>query len=251
MEENKTLINDRTALEALESATELVAFVVNDEIPEDEDMDIPDLETNENDGNVDEILDNEDVISDLKTNENEVNVVPEPEITNAVLDSYKVHELMDFIKSRRPNLRCSGWGKDRLKNLAKSILKHQNDSNQPKLVLDMDVFHEIELKRKCFANHDLNWMDYTKIKKKQIPSGFGQYVIHKFLTETFIKAFEGQEAVATGIKRAADKGSQMYKSKKIQFVEFSVNDDPNLILFRGHVMASYKKEIRYIIHILL
>ena len=110
------------------------------------------------------------------------------------------------------------------------------------LVLDLDTFKEIESKRKCFDSADLIWTDYTKLNKNVIPNGFGLDVITKFLTETFIKAYNDQNPVETGIENPAKKGSQMYKSKKVQMVEWSI--DKNLILFRAHVMGSLKQELR-------
>ena len=108
--------------------------------------------------------------------------------------------------------------------------------------MDWKSFEEIETKRKLFDNPELEWLDYSKMAKNEIPKGFGQYVIAKFLTETFVTAFKGQDAVDTGIAKAADKGSLMYKSKKVQMVEFSIGDE--LVMFRSHVMASYANEIR-------
>ena len=167
--------------------------------------------------------------------------------TEADLDNAKnVSVLIEFIKEKRPNMRgLLGYRKEELLKLAKDILKYKDDQ-EPDLVMDWKSFEEIETRRTLFDNPDLEWLDYTKMSKNEIPKAFGQYVIAKFLTETFVAAFQGQDAVDTGIAKAANKGSLMYKSKKVQMVEFCISDVDELVMFRSHVMASYKNEIRYV-----
>ena len=61
-----------------------------------------------------------------------------------------------------------------------------------------NAFNEMEERRKMFENSDLVWIDYEKIKKSQIPSNFGLDVITNFLTQTYIKAYQGAEAIDIG-----------------------------------------------------
>ena len=97
-------------------------------------------------------------------------------------------------------MRCSAYQWDELLKLAKDILKSNQSEESGKLILDIKSFNELEERRKLFENPDLIWVEYEKLKRNQIPNNFGLDLITNFLTQTYIKAYQGAEAIDIGKK---------------------------------------------------
>ena len=96
-------------------------------------------------------------------------------------------------------MRCSGYHWDQLLKLAQDILRSNQFEESEELILDTNAFSEMEERRKLFEKPDIIWSDYEKLKRNQIPNNFGLDVITNFLTQTYIKAYQGAEAIDIGM----------------------------------------------------
>ena len=149
--------------------------------------------------------------------------------TDEQFDKMKREEIIEFLRSR--GKRRSGL-KAELLAYAKAVAKETLEEN---IIADSNVLEEILEKRKIFEDDTMQWSSFQSLKSSDIPKAFTMSVITNFLTKLHIQLDE-DEVIDTEIDRHADKGRQMYFSRRIQMVETCSKD--NFILFRANIEAS-------------
>ena len=162
-------------------------------------------------------------------------------VTVEELNTYKIKELQDFIRTYKPSINVTGSKPELLK---RAILIQENYQNEIDKEIELEVessTSDLSKKRKIFEKSTLKWQSYKNLKRSLIPQTFDDIVISNFLTNLNVVMDDTMEQ--TGTKKPARKGKEMYKSRKVQLVEFAL--DQKYILFRSNIIASYSvNEIR-------
>ena len=154
------------------------------------------------------------------------------------LQDYSRPNLQDFIRTYKPSI---GVTANRPELLKRAILIHKNYQKE----IDRDIIliestTDISKKRKIFEKSTLKWQTYKLLKRSVIPKDFDIIVICNFLTNMNIAMDDSVEQAGT--KKPARKGKEMYHSRKVQLVEFAL--DQKFIYFRSNIISSYGYEIR-------
>ena len=162
-------------------------------------------------------------------------------VTVEELQTYKIKELQDFIRTHKPSIGVTGSKPELLKRAILIQENYQNEIDQEiELGVESSTTSDLSKRRKLFEKSTLKWQSYKNLKRSLIPQNFDDIVISNFLTNLNVVMDDTVEQ--TGTKKPARKGKEMYKSRKVQLVEFAM--DQKLILFRSNIIASYANEIR-------
>ena len=134
----------------------------------------------------------------------------------------------------------SNLNKDDLSNLFKHHVNRERvqPSGEP---IDLDsVEKDLEEKRRLFDSSALVWSN--DISKISVPKDFTLNKIDKFLTS--ITILLDDEQIHAGTEKPAVKGRRLYLSEKIQYFEFTLQKNPDLLLTRCNMEASMKSVFR-------